>query len=277
MTTVLRPHGYLFLGPAETLRGISQDYDLCHSHETFFYQRRATVGDSTHKQTPVRYRGPVTINADTSWVSAIHEASERVASLSRQSSTSAKSDRKTSYAAPSLKAAESSASQRIAVARDYFRQERFEEATHLLSTLTPADEESDMDMQVLRAAILTNQGLIDDAIAVCRRVLTTDDLNAEAHYLLALCHEHREEYEQAMEHDRSAIYLDTTFAMPYLHLGLLWKRLGNKTEARKEFALAEELLAREEPARLLLFGGGFTREMLVGLCRTEQRMCGEHL
>src|SRR5437879_2859674 len=32
--------GFLFLGHAETLRGISHDFHLRHTHETFYYQRR---------------------------------------------------------------------------------------------------------------------------------------------------------------------------------------------------------------------------------------------
>ena len=36
----LAPGGFLFLGPAETLRGVSHDFHLQHSHETFYYQRR---------------------------------------------------------------------------------------------------------------------------------------------------------------------------------------------------------------------------------------------
>lgn len=276
LTDSLRSGGYLFLGPAETLRGISQDYELRHSHEAFFYQRRATVADPARRQPETPYSEPVVLDADESWVSAIHAASERVASLSRQSLTP-RSERLSDDALATSTAAGGSVSQRIETARDYFRQERFEEATNLLSSLPAADAQSDIDMQVLRAAILTNQGMIEEATAVCHQVLTTDDLNAEAHYLLALCHEHRGEYEQAMDHDRSAIYLDSTFAMPYLHLGLLYKRLGNMEEARREFSLAAELLAREEPARLLLFGGGFTREMLVGLCQTELRSRREHL
>lgn len=281
LTSVLRPHGYLFLGPAETLRGLSHDYDLRHSHDAFYYQRRETLTEPVSQPPPQRYRREaVLIDSDVSWVSAIHAATERVASLSRRSSTPANRETPADSGKPSapkdLKPTGHSARQRIATARDYFRQERFEDATNLLSTLTSSDEQSDMDMQVLRAAILTNRGMIDDAMAVCHQVLMTDDLNAEAHYLLALCHEHRGEYEQAKDHDRSAIYLDSKFAMPYLHLGLLCKRLGNLAEARREFAVAAELLTMEDPARLLLFGGGFNREMLVGLCHTELRTCQEH-
>jgi chemotaxis protein methyltransferase CheR len=36
----LAPGGFLFLGHAETLRGLSNGFTLCHSHGTFYYQRR---------------------------------------------------------------------------------------------------------------------------------------------------------------------------------------------------------------------------------------------
>ncbi|HLJ29842.1 MAG TPA: protein-glutamate O-methyltransferase CheR [Candidatus Angelobacter sp.] len=43
----LTPGGFLFLGHAETLRGISQDFHLRHTHETFYYQlRRDQEADS---------------------------------------------------------------------------------------------------------------------------------------------------------------------------------------------------------------------------------------
>ncbi len=37
----LVPGGFFFLGHAETLRGLSQDFHLLHTHETFYYQRRS--------------------------------------------------------------------------------------------------------------------------------------------------------------------------------------------------------------------------------------------
>jgi chemotaxis protein methyltransferase CheR len=62
--------------------------------------------------------------------------------------------------------------------------------------------------------------------------------------------------------------------MPRLHLGLLARRTGEREMARQELAQALMLLQREDTSRLLLFGGGFSREALVALCRTELVNCG---
>ena len=61
---------------------------------------------------------------------------------------------------------------------------------------------------------------------------------------------------------------------PRLHLGLLSRRGGDLEGARRELTHALTLLEREEPARLLLFGGGFGRDALVALCRAELRAAG---
>src|SRR5208282_6300386 len=53
ITRSLTPGGFLFLGHAETLRGVSQDHHLCHTHDTFYYQRRdarTTVASSARAE-----------------------------------------------------------------------------------------------------------------------------------------------------------------------------------------------------------------------------------
>jgi len=40
ISQALLPRGFLFLGHAETLRGITPEFHLCHTHDTFYYQQR---------------------------------------------------------------------------------------------------------------------------------------------------------------------------------------------------------------------------------------------
>jgi chemotaxis protein methyltransferase CheR len=77
-----------------------------------------------------------------------------------------------------------------------------------------------------------------------------------------------------MEQDRAAIYLDPTFAMPHLHLGLLTKRTGDLPAARREMEQAAALLPREDGARILLLGGGFSRKALLDFSLAELQACG---
>jgi chemotaxis protein methyltransferase CheR len=138
----------------------------------------------------------------------------------------------------------------------------------------PAESARDPDVLLLSAALLTHRGRLADAEETCRRLLEVDELSAGAHYLLALCREAARDGSGAAYHDQVAVYLDPGFAMPRLHLGLLARRAGDRAAAQRELGEALPLLQREDASRLLLFGGGFSRETLVALCRTELLGCG---
>jgi chemotaxis protein methyltransferase CheR len=138
----------------------------------------------------------------------------------------------------------------------------------------PLEEETDTDVLLLRAVLLLSSGDAVRAEEVCERVLALDELNAEAHYVKALCREHAGDPAAAANHDHYALYLDPTFAMPRLHLGLMAKRAGDAEGARRELARALALLAGEAGSRILLLGGGFGRDALLAFCRAELRACG---
>jgi chemotaxis protein methyltransferase CheR len=278
----LAPGGFLFLGHAETLRGVSQGFLLRHTHETFYYQRREADettcvadfseprGDQSCFQRPI----PAVVEPGDTWFNTIQRASERIAKLTQEKSgpaiggsgtTSRHSSRSNAAPAPPL--------WDRAIAIELLRKERFAEAMELLRAL-PAESTADPDTQLLLAVLLTNGGDLPEAEKVCLRVLKLDELNAGAHYLMALCREHAGDRKAAVEHDQAATYLDSAFAMPHLHWGLVAKRSADSETARRELCRALPLLDREDASRILLFGGGFTRKALVEFCRAELHACG---
>jgi chemotaxis protein methyltransferase CheR len=126
---------------------------------------------------------------------------------------------------------------------------------------------------LLETALLLHTGQIALADAAAARLLSIDSENAGAHYLLALCREHAGDRVRAHEHHWTAATLDPSFAMPRLHLGLLARRRGDRETARREFTQARVLLAAEHTSRILLFGGGFSRESLMALCGAALKDC----
>lgn len=245
----LAPGGYLFLGHAETLRGLSHEFHLRHTDGTFYYQRATGEAPEPLAARSHATPAPAPASAPTDWVGAIHGASERIQALTAQP------------AGPDRRPRD------VRAAWELLQAERFTDA---LATLPGEDDgESDADHLLLRAVLLAHSGKLDDAEATCRRLVTLDELSAGAHYVMALCREHAGDRQAAADHDEVAVYLDPSFAMPRLHLGLLARRAGELATARRELAQALLLLQREDASRLLLFGGGFQREALVQLCKAE--------
>jgi chemotaxis protein methyltransferase CheR len=261
----LAPGGFLFLGHAETLRGVSDGFHLRHSHETFYYELKENGAMERPRPAPplpVSMRsGNAIMSMDVAWVDTIREATERVTALV---ATSMAAD--IPVEPPALP-------WDPAPALDLLRRERFDEALDHVRA-GPAALGKDPDVLLLEAALLAHSGQLAAAEDACHRLLLIDELSAGAHYLLALCREHYGHRERAGEHDRVAAYLDPSFAMPRLHLGLLARRAGDRSAACRELAQALLLLRREDASRLLLFGGGFSREALMGLCESSLKECG---
>jgi chemotaxis protein methyltransferase CheR len=276
-TRALVPGGHLFLGHAETLRGLSSAYHLCHTHGTFYYQTKTAeeaaaanpaarpewaAGERRGEREVVRLLDVAAASKEnwtTTWLDTVQATSERIRALSerRAASVAPRAARRPGGRGRSAVQVQS--------ALELLRSDRFSEALDVLAHL-PTGSEDDPDVLLLRAALLTHSGHLEEAETASRALIERDELNAGAHYLLALCRESAGDRQGALDHDQAAAYLDPTFAMPKLHLGLMASRAGDRETARRELAAALPLLKREDASRLLLFGGGFGREALVALC-----------
>jgi chemotaxis protein methyltransferase CheR len=259
----LAPGGYLFLGHAETLRGVSDAFHLCNTHETFYYQRKDSADENSARVIPFAPRPPAATppaHADIGWFDDIRLASERVAALVPMAPA----------AEPPAAASDTPFDKTRTLA--LLRQERFAEALGQVQAETQTHRKP--DLLLLEAALLVHCGKLEAADEAASRLLLLDGASAGAHYVLALCREHVGLAERAAEHHRAAVRHDSSFAMPRLHLGLLARRAGDLRRARTEFSQAIALLERENASRLVLFGGGFSREALVALCQSALTECG---
>lgn len=260
MARSLSPGGHLFLGNAETMRGVSDAFHLEHACETFFYRRRAALPARPQSaELQARELPPVFVPQapDTSWLETIASASARIAALAGESESRTPAPREQPQSD-------------LALSLDLLRRERYAEALESLGA-DPVGESR--DALLLRAVLLTHRGDLALAHATCQRLLALDELSAGAHYVKALCCESAGDLAAARQHDQTASYLEPEFAMPHLHLGLLARRGGDLLAAQRAFQRALGLLLKEDATRIVLFGGGFSREALLQLCRTELEAC----
>jgi chemotaxis protein methyltransferase CheR len=244
MTDVVRriarslvPGGYLFLGSAETLRGLSTEFEVRESQGTFYYQRPARrTGRTRRSAVPTSRPAPT---------------------------------RPEPVFSPEPRSGEN-----LDQVMELLRRERFTEALALMDEDTgPAG--GDPEALLLRAALLTHSGRLSAAEKACRHLLDIDNRSAGAHVLLAMCREGEHDLAAAADHCRTAISFDPEFAMPHVHLGRLAGRMGDSGTARRQYAQSARLLPAETGRRILLFGGGFDREALISLCRTQGSAAGE--
>lgn len=240
--------GYLFLGPAETLRGLSTEFEIAHTEGAFYYRR---CGSEPRPQTtetfvPAGLFASVaeveepSFDSDPQWFQNIHRSASRIQELAQR---------------PSFAGAPAA-------------------ALPIVRTSAQANGERDPEDLTLAVVAQLNGGDASAAERSCEQLLEHSNMDAGAHYLMALCREQRGDIDGAIEHDEIAAYLDPTFSMPQLHKGMLACRNGDLDTGRRSLEKSIELLRTEDSARILLLGGGFHRQSLLQLCTRELEKCG---
>ncbi|WP_338023559.1 CheR family methyltransferase [Archangium primigenium] len=237
MARALVPGGYLFLGPSETMRGLSDEFELLRSGDAFYY-RLKTPGAAA---VPAPIGMPVTPSQVT------------LPSLS----------------APPPPPVPVDGLEEVLMALEA---ERYEEAWTRLNALP---EGSRPQGELLRAVLHLNAGRFAEAERAGRQLLSVGSTEASAHFLLGVCLEQSGDDAGARSRYAAAARVDPTFALGHLRQGTLARRAGDVAEARVALRMAVSLLPHEKPLMLTLFGGGFGRHGLMQLGLRELQACME--
>ncbi|WP_224360307.1 CheR family methyltransferase [Hyalangium versicolor] len=234
----LTPGGFLFLGPSETLRGLSESFETVQAGDAFYFQRERVRPDIP--RTPPRPSPPL-----------------RAAEVTPTTPTGARNRLKGPERAWRL-----------------LEEERYAEARAWLEALPQHEREQSLS-KLLSAALHLQSGAFREAERLGEALAESGVQAAEAHYLLGLCREQAGDGHHARARYERAVHLEPTFALGHLRLGMLARREGAATAARVALRLALILLAHEQPLHLTLFGGGFGRHGLMQVCQRELWACLE--
>ncbi len=198
LTRSLAPGGHLFLGHAETLRGLSNDYHLRHTHGTFYYQRKHAQGEARRGGSEDKLNGaghdgaapramsgavppPPEPAWTKTWLETIQQASDRILSAVGTAACGVRAARRPKF--------RRFGANRGAVAAGAGTPEGGKILGRPSICSAACRRSRDKDVLLLRAALLTHSGQLGAAEDVSTQLLEDDELNSGAHYLLALCRE----------------------------------------------------------------------------------------
>jgi chemotaxis protein methyltransferase CheR len=237
MAQALVPGGYLFMGPSETLRGISEDFELLRGGDAFYYRLKPPA--------------PPAASVAQSAPAAPAPAAQRVAPPA-------------STPPPAPDGLEG--------VLHLLEAERYTEAWAHLESLP---QSSSPKALLLRAVLHLHAGRLSQAEQLGRQLVTASATEAPAYYLLGLCLEQSGDEAGARGRYAASVRAEPTFALAHLRAGSLARRAGDMVEARVALRMAVSLLPQEKPLHLSLFGGGFGRHGLMQVGLQELQACTE--
>jgi chemotaxis protein methyltransferase CheR len=131
-------------------------------------------------------------------------------------------------------------------ALERYQRGRYEDAAQIVIALI-SQNANDAPAMLLLARVYANQGKLTSAITWCEKAIASDKMTACAHYLRATILQEQGLPEEAIGSLRRAVYVDPRFALGHFALGSLALRQGELKESEKHFENVLLLLASYGP------------------------------
>jgi len=141
-------------------------------------------------------------------------------------------------------------------------QGRYTEAEEKLTALL-AQEPAATKAVALLARVYANQGKLADALAWCEKAVIIEKLNARHHYLRATILQEQGVLDEAIKSFKRVLYLDDHFVLAHFAVGNLARNSGKFREADKHLENALQLLREYGPAEVLPDSDGITAGRLA--------------
>jgi chemotaxis protein methyltransferase CheR len=244
--------GYLFIGHAETLWGISNHFEAIEFPQTFLYRKLAhplaktemfhiplpsDLGDMGHELGDMGHELGV--------------MSHELGVMGHESRVMSHEKNKISSPSKGKAKGEGSVSQGLAIS-DVPR------TTH--------------DALLREAIFLANRGEYEDALGLLKSLVEKDNLLTPAYYFMGVLFTKLEKYKEAIEEFRRLLYIDEKLAIGYYHLGELYRFLDRRAEAKKEYMNCLKLLKGVDDSKPVPLSEGLTVGVMA--YATEQALEG---
>jgi chemotaxis protein methyltransferase CheR len=148
----------------------------------------------------------------------------------------------------------------------------YREAAEMV-TMQLMQDKNDTHALALLCRIYANEGKLEEALNASNRALAADKLSAGLHYLRAVILQEQGMDDEAAASLRKALYLDQDLVLAHFTLGNLEQRKGKVKESQRHFNNALSLLDKYRPDDVIPESDGMFAERLKEIIRaTTARM-----
>lgn len=123
-----------------------------------------------------------------------------------------------------------------------------------------------------QATLLANEARYKEATDILIKIIDMDNLSIEAHYLLGVLFYKSNQLKEAEKQFRKVIYISPESVLAYFNLGNIYLYQKRYTEARREFRNAIRLLEKRPKDESVRFCEDFTVEFLLRACKNHLAM-----
>lgn len=119
--------------------------------------------------------------------------------------------------------------------------------------------------------IAANRGFFEEAIAWANRCIEIDPLYKESYYTLSLIHLARNEFKEAENKIKKAIYIDQYFVLGYFVLGNIYVLMQLPLQAEKYFKMTSDMLVSKSTDEIVFQIENLTVGELLNLVKLKER------
>jgi len=252
---IIQDDGFLILGHSETLRGISDEFDVIEKSNAFFYEpikehpsgieNTADIGDILIPESP----GQTVVDP-----------------MPGSPLSSPENDQHAVEAEKELKPFDPE--MRYQQGIRYIIDDNEEKAAIIFKDILhhlPDHIHSLLCMAMIEA----NRGNTREAGSYCARAFAVEEFSAHAHYITGLLHDVSGKKNKAKKAYEDAIFLETNFTPAHFKLAQLNHTLRQEKDAAKSYTNTLRCLEQESPDTLAVYLGGFSKKSIQSICKNK--------
>lgn len=255
----LRPHGYFFMGHAETMANISDQFLRLQHKGGFFYRRKDLATDDGCGRMAVVERVSEKIVARRPLLSLPENNAEAVQIPDITVETTGVAE-----VPPTPLVIE----ELLREAELAFAQENYKTASQKYAMVLELNPRHALAL-VGQGFIFANQEEYPAALACCVEALRADDLCAGAYFLRGLIFDLQGELDAAISEYRKSLLLEAGLVMAHYNLSRIFRRQGRHEDARRELNNTRRMLEKIPGEMQIPYSGGLSRAVFLEVCRED--------